>query len=221
MDRDLEEIVEGVEVLLRQRPVQICALCPSCRRQLSADEFVEAACPDCGTIDLSQVVVNALHLTLGVVETMGLSASVYLGPYVQCKQRPRTANTTLQTCGTVGCDQSERHLSSKFCPSCGGAVEKRTRTVEATLSHYEVVEDDLTDLSYDSDQILYLGTNHRPPKRQFHSDPRTDELHQILTPELIQEEMEWFHKTYAKQLEKLRAAYDDVQVHWGLHTYVH
>lgn len=150
---------------------------------------------------------------------MGIDSQTYLGPYIQCTYRVGHRAGKVKSCTDTKCSKYEKESSAKFCDSCGGAIGAVKILVEHRTNPHDVVGDELTDLQGNSsgDNTLYLGTNTSETPRNFH--PKKGHHENLLEVDLMQTEIKWFEKKYAKELKKIREAYDDVKVLWGFHLY--
>jgi hypothetical protein len=126
------------------------------------------------------------------------------------------------TCLNANCPShgtSER-AAAKFCGECGGPLGRIAVDMPAGTNWLEVLDNgfDLRRLDGQAGQTLYLGCNGVPASgpREFALD---EEHHEDLTEIDRAAEIAWFQGRYAKELAKLRAAYDDVVVRWGAHRW--
>lgn len=158
---------------------------------------------------------------------MGMDLHTYLGPYVEYTPNARPHEVTVYGCADPGCSQYKNRSpdakrASRFCADCGKPTGPSTRTETRTLRYFDVLDSErLTSLKGEGDDCNegYLGCNIAAPY-VFHFREDGSE-HLPITPASINEEIAWFVKTFALELEMLRAAYgpEHVKVLWGLHQY--
>jgi hypothetical protein len=167
---------------------------------------------------------------------MGISTYIYLGPYIECEYRVTKREVQVRTCTNTKCENHKnrmknktqdigpaRDTSPKFCASCGGAIGPCPLVVEERQEPYEVVgEDVFMDLNSQTREStrVYLAANlnskHTP--RDF-SMRDEDEEHFDLRTMSTEAEMTWLASKYAKEIKKLKTAFDNVEVKWGFHRY--
>jgi len=160
---------------------------------------------------------------------MGIYQSVYLGPYAECTHKNETEEVTVYGCTTPDCKHYKHHRSQwegeadKFCPDCGSKKGASKLTRPKHIHPFDVVGDDLKSLvgqASDHYKNVLLGSNlinkHLP--RAFHVGDGAD-WHVNVTALDREAERQWFADKYATQLEKLHAAYETVEIKWGLHVY--
>lgn len=161
---------------------------------------------------------------------MGVHAHLYLGPYVECTIPVRIEEVQVEGCPNTSCPKEKpksyyHRVTTTFCATCGTKIEMLTIKTERRPSHYDVLPDDvLTELNTSDSKknTLYLAPNRirGAAGRKFHLDADLDH-HVDMEPSAFNRsaEIEWFTANYADVLEKLRGAYENVQVKWGFHYY--
>jgi hypothetical protein len=85
------------------------------------------------------------------------------------------------------------------------------------ISSYEVVGDELH--GYEDEGTLYLfenGTKKGAPEYGLDERDQSFVDHDDMTPN---DDRDWFEKAFADELVKLREAYDNVEVRWGVHRW--
>lgn len=156
---------------------------------------------------------------------MGIRRYVYLGPYVEATPRNETHEVEAVGCTNPNCiGFDKRHPFSppagKFCPECASPIGKRKRIEKYRLSTYDVLDGDenIMELFCDEkDGKVRLGSNIRGPRKFDHQSD--GELVEDLTTLDRAAEILWFETEFAADIEKIRAACDDVTVKWGLILY--
>lgn len=155
---------------------------------------------------------------------MGTSRNVYLGPYVECKQRPATKQEDRQGCSNERCANharknefgSEMARGAKFCATCGTAFAKVSVTVKVYADPYDVVGDELSAHETDGGVIILVDNGGRKPPRVLHLDfDHAEDLSRVDPGS----EVRWFERAYALEIAKLRDAFDGVTVKWGVHLW--
>lgn len=158
---------------------------------------------------------------------MSVSTTLYIGPYVVVENKEHPTTVKVRACTSNECPKKKPTnewdvVKSPHCSQCGSKVGMIDITVMEHLSTYDVLEETerLTSTGQgDGDgPHVYLIVNEGKAykKRDFHYEVDT---HEDLGSLSMMEEVIWFEKRYAKELELLRAAYGHVTVLWGVHYY--
>ncbi len=157
---------------------------------------------------------------------MSVHKCLYLGPYVECTYKPATRVRDVWGCTLPECKRHPKKIQpdaeGKFCSTCGMANGKIPIQVNDRPDRYDVVGDELFQIESSdpaNKDVLWLAPNVR---RKGDPRPKWDddgEIHLDLVNANPQQEMDWFEKAFAKELEKLRKVYATVTVCWGLHQY--
>lgn len=154
---------------------------------------------------------------------MGLYLNVYLGPYVECTYREEAREVEVTGCTNGKCPEHAKASawskpSGKFCSACASAIGKFKRTEHRHRSTYDVLgeREELTPITFDDEKTVCLGPNIKGP-RNFHPEADGDIVD--LTTVDREAEIRWFRERFAGDIEKLSAAYDNLQFRWGLHLY--
>ena len=157
---------------------------------------------------------------------MGISQSVFLGPYVECDYRDEVRDEKVFGCTKPNCEEYAKRArlygpkpTKKFCSSCGSPTGETLKPTKYRPTHYDVLEqyeDNLTPLG-DKGEGFYLGPNliEGPTRRVF----LRDEHHENLATMNPSAEIVWFCEEYAEELVALREAYNNVVVRWGVHVH--
>lgn len=162
---------------------------------------------------------------------MGVDTNLYLGPYVSCTQRLGEKVTKIPACANEKCRDFKREnvrRDGEFCSRCGSKIGEIAKREDALVRFTDVVGDDvLIDLEGNyhdgKSRIVLLGTNaskYAGAPRNFRRD-LNDDLHEDLSSiaATVSSEIRWFEDHHADALAKLREAFDDVRICWGLHLY--
>lgn len=164
---------------------------------------------------------------------MGISSSVYLGPYLECKTHEVEVDATMRSCTKDTCSQYEKEVYSKdkkFCPQCGSPIDKVTYKVKEknVQQHYlrEEIDEDLHNIREDTlfsnrsrdEGIDTWIANKGFCDRRCHLD---DSCVTEITQDRIAEEISLFCTTFEKALTIFNDKYGkgNVAVKWGLVYY--
>lgn len=163
---------------------------------------------------------------------MGSYLTVYLGPYVECTYRNETQEVEVVGCTNSTCPEyakRERGVAraGKYCPSCASPIGASKRLEPHRPSSYDVLgeREEIAPLGWDKDnKFLRFGSNIGTSKVNGNlGAPRSfypkEEGHADLTRINVEAETRWFEDRFTSSLERLRAAYDNVTVKWGLHMF--
>lgn len=153
---------------------------------------------------------------------MGLYLNTYLGPYVQADYRIAPVEVEVTGCLNGKCGEHAKATAwgkpaGKFCSACASPIGKFKRIENRRASIYDVLgeSEELTQISYEDAKNVCLGSNIKGP-RDFH--PK-EECHIDLSGVDQAAEMRWFEDRFAGDIAKVRAAYDNVKILWGLHMF--
>jgi hypothetical protein len=148
----------------------------------------------------------------------------YLGPYIKVTERPQTVTRYVFGCPNSTCERFVKSTtgvsrSDDFCAKCGTKHENVPRTIEVATDLAEVVDEELTTMgdTQSNGDIFLIPNVTRPgdPDRTLDEDTLHLDLHAVSTSD----EIDWLRKAFAPELEKLKLAYDNVEVSWGFHQY--
>lgn len=159
---------------------------------------------------------------------MGLDYHLYMGPYVECWVREEKREVDVYGCTNPSCKEHAKrdrwpNSDKKFCAACAAPWGASKKTIDHVPSPYTVLGDDADSFvrlysEGEGDEAVYLGSNRRGD-RQHHYDTRSDSLHQDMADIDQMTEMAGFEQAFSAEIEKLKEAYDDVTVRWGVHLY--
>jgi hypothetical protein len=163
---------------------------------------------------------------------MGISSSLYVGPYVECTTQDIEVDAKMRSCTRDSCSMYEREVhdkSKKFCPQCGSPIDNVTyKTKQKNVqAHYliEEIDQDLSLVQYDSffSQRSKDGTDTWIANKKFcerrcwvNDSCATELTQEMMVKEVLlfctefEEALAVFHKKYGK---------DNVTVKWGLIYY--
>jgi hypothetical protein len=160
---------------------------------------------------------------------MGVDLHVHIGPYIECTYKTAKKEVNAYGCTNTECrkykDRTENAAVAhrgKFCQECGCPIGVTKMEVPDRPNFHEVVgEDVLTDLDDGtSNKTFFLAPNQVRPGEPKSLAIKVDEgTHNDLSGIDIKAEIAWLEKMYAAELVQLRAAYDNVLVKWGVHSY--
>jgi hypothetical protein len=158
---------------------------------------------------------------------MGLSTSIYLGPYIQVTHRDTTREVEVFGCMSPDCPEYAKRESGyrpagRFCSGCASPMGKSTKVVPWRQWSGELFGDneDLTEIpDNDQDKTVFLICNtSKGTPRDFHPDEQ--DAHEDLSAVDKGQEIQWFENRFAKEIGLLKGAYDNVTVKWGLHVWM-
>lgn len=155
---------------------------------------------------------------------MGISTNIYLGPYVECTVRATFINKEAKVCTNKNCANNNYNFSYKvkggnFCPICGAKIDTISVKVSIQRSPYDIVGDDLADITGASESIYLAPNKISGTPRRFSFDAGYDDHHEDLLMADSKAEIIWFEKEYAESLKLIRENYDNVKIKWGIHIY--
>ena len=175
---------------------------------------------------------------LGVLNNMGLSTTLYLGPYARCPVRPTNKTIKARACANPTCKKSKPKTTFDnvakgidFCGACGGPIGMIDVTVESFLSPYDVLtserlspvqpEGSLHARQRNPEGVVYFVVNEgNGCPREFHLDsPTHASLRDLIAAGTVGQEVLWFEERYAAELVALKQGYGAVEVLWGVHYY--
>jgi len=148
----------------------------------------------------------------------------YVGPYVVAKSRPVKKSKDMETCTNTSCERHGTHLGCAYCPVCGTKVEMG----KVEFDGYSAEPFELHEVV---DQKMYYQTGEKGTDYWFSNlttmDERAgrsfnvgeEEQYFPVTPKMMKEEIKAFMELHADEIEKLRQAYDKVEILWGVLAY--
>jgi hypothetical protein len=154
---------------------------------------------------------------------MGSHLHIYLGPYVEGSYRDESKEVDVTGCTNSKCPEYAKRggwarPSGKFCSTCASPIGTSKKIEKVHPSPYDVMgeRDELTPMGHDSTyKSIWLGSNINGP-RDFH--PKDDCVRDLTTLDR-EGEMRWLSDTFAEDITRLKTAYDNVTVKWGLLMY--
>lgn len=97
---------------------------------------------------------------------MGIDRHIYLGPYVECHQKKGKRTEHVFGCTLKECKKHPKReqpdATGKFCSTCGSANAKIPIQVAAHISPYDVIEDEMSQLTGEGEpdyNLVCLGPN--------------------------------------------------------------
>jgi hypothetical protein len=155
---------------------------------------------------------------------MSISKHIYLGPYIECTYKPATRTTYVNGCTNVSCERHTKrppaYMSTRFCPACGAPIGKIPVEVPDRPDCYDVVGDELLNMSSRTDVLRLAPNVHRSgdprPSWQLDGDEEFCLDLQQVNPRA---EMVWLERAFAPEISKLREAYATVEIKWGVCQY--
>lgn len=157
---------------------------------------------------------------------MGIDRNFYVGPYIRYTKKKVEFEQTLKGCLNKSCPAHKRAAAwdtpPKFCPECGGATGSFQAKGKKDITLYDLFEQEedvfstATDSEYKGAYEFLIPNHRRKPPREFRIEMST---RIDLTDFDPKDEMVWLEEAFAKELEKLRATFDKVEIRWGVITY--
>ena len=155
---------------------------------------------------------------------MGVSQSVYIGPYVRLEMAATTRDQVIASCTNESCKQHGRRVHSKFCPDCGAKVDDVTITVNAVVGFNDFLES----VDYEHEDELWMpeylgGTGEQIllcnyGDYHFYEDSLVRSLADV--NEQLATEMTIFNERHKVLLEKMQKFFGDkMSVHYGVCSY--
>ena len=156
---------------------------------------------------------------------MSSSHNTYIGPYVVAKCHEAPTPVPRQTCPDTTCQNHGKPMPSVgYCPLCGKKIAD-VSFVEGrpTVSWGDMIET-LNERMRCTDQertTHYWFSNLQTMDELAGRDlsVEEDDAAYPITPAMMDAETKAFEKLHAAEIEKLRQAYDSVEVIWGVLTY--
>lgn len=153
---------------------------------------------------------------------MSSSLHVHVGPYVRCVAPPVAAPAEIRSCLNAECPKhcEDRWEHASFCSACGRPITRTTVEVKRRADAYDLIGDELAGMGDRSRTgVEYLRPNHQGPREFCFDDADESDEALDLTDLDRAAEIAWFEKRYAKALAKLRAAFESVDVRWGVRAF--
>ena len=159
---------------------------------------------------------------------MGMDQTIYIGPYLYCRNSQQDTTEPVITCNNEDCEKRHyRHLMGKHCYECGTILaECSVPTKTSPVSWYDfstAVDETLSEgLGENIDPNAHSWIPNRydewPEDRRHDYDRYTEHRGCRIEPKTIEQELTWFEKTFAKEIETAREMYgaENVNVEWGV-----
>lgn len=149
----------------------------------------------------------------------------YVGPYVVAKCGSTNKSQAIVTCTNNGCEKHGKALNSRFCDECGSGVEKvQIPSERPSVDPWEMQCDVLDEsMRFTPENVTLNGTIYwrsnlvtLDEKVGRKTDVGDEEVALEITPDRIALEKNAFLELHGNDIEKLRAAYDEISVIWGI-----
>lgn len=162
---------------------------------------------------------------------MGIDYTVYVGPFLKCKNAKVDGERTIRTCTKPSCKQNKKESwdrDKKFCEECGSPIGDVVIKVKQDKVDCDpsIVNDKLMIYRLDAKDAhgydVWISNQYRQNRgkvREFSFDPKSDgEQYVEISIEMIRDEMQEFVQQFEKQIDKLTRLYgeDNVELKWGL-----
>ncbi len=163
---------------------------------------------------------------------MSTSYHVYCGPYVRTHNKKQGRTITHRSCLNEKCSQHKDVITKNdinFCSSCGDAIgEVSYQSEQRTIPVYDLVQKlqerlrPVTDSNCSSiPEYVDLWISNMwgtGASREYNAPSHVDQFIPVCV-ELMVKDIEEFMRTYAEQINKLREAYGEVEIEWGVIQY--
>jgi|HubBroStandDraft_4_1064222.scaffolds.fasta_scaffold00029_76 hypothetical protein len=157
---------------------------------------------------------------------MSSHASLYIGPFVECKVTRTTVERTLdKICVNDVCPRFERHTydNNKFCAECGHPVGHRKIQEEGdSVDRYDMtvkLREKLASVAVSTGMHHYVPNVYvKGMERQMRLHPEEREFAHVLDPGTFIDECHAFTKQFCACMDMLEQAYgkENVRVRWGI-----
>lgn len=160
---------------------------------------------------------------------MGISYTVHIGPFVQCK-KTKTVKSDRHRCGNSVCERhkqvfSYKDRSTNFCSKCGCAIE--TFQIDQNMNPYDLIEKMNEDLYVkngnpaDEYDVFLPNKQFRATKEEWRSfDPRFVDLCRPVSIDAPGIDLDEFKSRFATAIKLLMDTYGEehVEICWGVVT---
>ncbi len=163
---------------------------------------------------------------------MGIDYTVYVGPFLKCKNAKVDGERTITACTKKSCKKHKDEIwddKKKFCEECGSPIDKVQIKVKEdrvdTDPCQEGIDEDLIPYHLDAKNAkgfdIWIGNMGRKDKdaRKFSFSPKYDgEQCEEITPEMMAEEIKDFQEQYKTAIKTITDLYgkENVQLKWGV-----
>ena len=156
---------------------------------------------------------------------MGYSYTAYFGPVVVCKHGERKVIQKIDFCETC---QIKR--TGNFCGVCGTKITQKEEIKTLIVPTRQECFDFFEEMGLDYENALFCpessgkSCNYFPNQKRGRIKNYSIDMPSVMFLEMTQTDyqdvVDWFEREYAKEVEALRKLYTEVEVKYGLTTYV-
>jgi hypothetical protein len=156
---------------------------------------------------------------------MGVSYSVFIGPFIEAPDAERPTVVKYNGCGTDGCKNRKKESTEKFCPSCGQPIKQCERNSLVKPSQKFDYWKEF------NDRIVFIHEDNRPCDKQDVAVfmPNQGKFGQrfeaydcsivALDGNVIAAETTRFNEFFAKDIARIREVFGKAEVKWGAIAY--
>lgn len=148
----------------------------------------------------------------------------YVGPYVVAKSHEQKGIESVETCVNTSCKQYGLPLRDPYCRVCGSQVELTDVEIdEFSVNAWDMMEEiDQKMCSHTTEKGMdcwfsNLTTMGKKVGRSL--SVGEEDMEFLITPKVIGKEIKAFMELHGKDIEKLKDAYDSVEIRWGILAY--
>lgn len=162
---------------------------------------------------------------------MGSELSVYIGPFVKCTNEQVDTNVKSKSCPNSQCKAyyAISAKSAQFCDCCGTKLEELESTIQASKVNLRIILGEIKERLFPIHDRL---DNHYWRLNYWRSNIKAGKEHMVLIHDSVKPEnrfqtfkipdeskaLEWFKKTFKKEIEVFIKAYGEncVEVCFGV-----
>jgi len=156
---------------------------------------------------------------------MGVSYSVYLGPYIEAPNPVKLHPREFHSCPNRKCYDHKTEMSDKFCPRCGTEVALITvQSKKRTSSKFDVYKE-FNDrlysvheefLPHDKQDFVIFKPNQGKFGNRFEA---YDSSIIAFNESMILDEVSRFKSHFSKDIDRIKEVFGDAVVRWGVVAY--
>ena len=156
---------------------------------------------------------------------MGLYYYVHVGPYIEAPNPIKAGTREAKACTNSGCSKHKKETSDAFCSQCGGKIGTVTKNtnkrVSDTFSVYDECGERLSHVHNEwlpedkQDSAIFL-----PNLNGFNRTFGDKEAAVVgFNETLIADDLARFKAAFAADIDRIREAFGNVIVQWGVVAY--
>lgn len=156
---------------------------------------------------------------------MGVSYNVYVGPYIEVHNPPKSSFEEYHGCSSKKCQSFNQRSSSKFCPHCGSSIVliKKSITAKVNFDCFNECDDRLSEMFQEypfaeKKNYSFFVPNVGKLGRHFYA--YDTELAEISSEEVVNQ-VKQMDTAFSKDIDKMRKVFGDaaVKLRWGVMGY--